>query len=659
MIRGRGVAIRSIAARLAVFLFAAAVVALPLLAASPEPAPRVSDLFETTTSEVVLIEFWARDARGAAVTGLTADEIELSVDSRKRPITSLEPALSAAAARASTAPGEGGPGIEAASARRFMIFFNDVLSKAGGMTLARRAAMTFVEKGAVRGDQFALASSEEHRRLRLIQGFTDDRDAVVRALTRSLEDPGRVSSLLLEMERPPVNEAQAHAIAPAPTPTAMAAASALDAQVRASARTMIRGLEALIELLAPYRGPKAILFFGDGLPGATRLEVEEVTRYAAAAQVTIHTGNTAGIVAGTADIEVAAASRAAWTLGTFAEETGGLRVQSNDPKALFRAIEKDTEGAYVLSYAPEGPPDGRTHTVRLTCSRKDVTLRYRRTFLRETPSEARARRLEAAFVAPALHSGFGLDAMAPVRSAGRDLLLYVPADRLLFVPSGATSTAEIEVGAVALDEQGRELGRVSRRMQVRAAESGRHAPLNLLVRGAVPAGSHSVTALVSDVRSGALGAARLEPGDESHAPGLTGLAIGMEDEQSLWVEVPSAASGSASPAPTRPVIRPARRIGFSSSERPVCEMRLAALPPEGVRRLRLVLVDGRQPVLIQPLDGAEQAEEPGRGIGLRLPLTLRDLPQGDYVLKVEETRPEGPFELGRTPLRIAAASRQP
>ena len=88
-------------------------------------------------------------------------------------------------------------------------------------------------------------------------------------------------------------------------------------------------------------------------------------------------------------------------------------------------------------------------------------------------------------------------------------------------------------------------------------------------------------------------------------------------------------------------------------------MRLAALPPEGVRRLRLVLVDGRQPVLIQPLDGAEQAEEPGRGIGLRLPLTLRDLPQGDYVLKVEETRPEGPFELGRTPLRIAAESRQP
>ena len=635
----------------------AAVLALSQAAAAPGPAPRVSDLFETTTTEVVLIEFWARDSRGA-VTDLTADDIELHVDTHRRPFTSLEPALSPAAARPS-GPGTPEPPSldpEAAPARRFMLFFNDALSKAQGMTLARQAAIRFVENSAVPGDQFALASSEEHRRLRLSQGFTDERWLMVDALNRSLSDPARVSSLLLELERPPSNEAQAHAIGPAPPPSAMAATPAAAGQVRSSGRTMIRGLQALIEMMAPYRGPKAIVYFGDGLFGASRLEIEEVTRMAAAAQVTIHTGNTAGLVAGSADIEVAAASRAASSLATFADETGGVRVLSNEPAKLFQAIAADAAGAYVLSYAPEGPPDGRAHTVRLVCARKDVTLRYRRTFLRETPSEARARRLESAFIAPALHAAFGLDAMAPVRQTGRDLLLYVPGGRLLFLPSGSSATAEIEVGAVALDEQGRELARLSRRMQIRAADSGRLAPLNLLVRGAVPAGSQSVTAIVSDLRSGALGASRLEPGEESHAEGLKGLAVGDPDERSLWVEVVAASPPGAGSTAERPSLRPARRVGFRASERPICEVRLAALPPEGARALRLLLLEGRQTVLIQPLDSAETEADPGRGVVLRVPLALRDLPQGDYILKLEETRPDGPFELGRTPLRIAAAA---
>lgn len=630
-------------------------------ATPPRDAPHVSGLYETTTSEITLIEIWAQDGDGRAVGDLAVGDLTLFVDTHRRPIASFEPVLAGPAApRSGAAPvpeaPAPGPGLEAARARRTILFFNDALSKAGGMTMARRAAMEFVTQGGVPGDQFAIAASEEHRRLRLIQGFTDDRELVTAALQRSLADPTRVSSLVLEMERPPSNEAAAHGIGPAAPASPMETMPGAMAQVRSSGRTMIRGLEALIEMLAPYRGPKSVVFFGDGLYGVSRLEIEEVTRSAAAAQVTIHAGNTAGIVAGTADMEVAAASRAASNLATFADETGGLRTLSNDPAKLFRAMAAAAGGAYVLSFVPEGPADGRSHSVRLECARKDVTLRYRRVFLRETPEAARARRLEAAFIAPGLHAGFGLDVMTPVRPGSRDLVLYVPADRLLFVPSETGAAAQIEIGAVALDGTGRELARLSRRMQIRVGADDaarRHAPINLLVRGAVPAGAHSVTAVLSDLVSGALGAARLEPAAESHVEGLAGLAIGNPGERSLWVEVPAGEAGTPAPA-ARPAFSGARRTAFLTSERPACEVRLAASRAEGLHGLRLVLADERTTLLIQPLEGAETA--PDRGLLLRARLTLADLEPGDFVLRVEEMRPGGPFVLGRTPLRIAAAA---
>ena len=644
----------------------AAVAALAVIAAAaaadPQEVPRVSGLYETTTSEIVLIELWALDANGGPVSDLTADEMELVVDSYRRPIASFEPMMSGSVAAppdAYQAPERPAGGAEAVRARRFVLFFNDVLSKAGSMTMARQAAIDFVTKGSVAGDQFALASAQEHRRLRF-EPFTDDRDAVVASLRRSRDDPGRISNIVLEMERPPSNEAEAHRIA---APGRMSAAERTMGgvpQVAEGGRAVFRGLEAIIAMLGPYKGPKAVVVFGDGLTGVTNIDIEEVTRAASAAQVTIHTGNTSGLVAGPVDL-VAEAFRAASNLATFADETGGLRVQnSNDPTLLFQRIEAAAAGAYVLSYVPEGMADGRPHTVRLSCRCKGVTLRYRKVFIRETPEQARERVLQAAFIVPALHAGFGLDAMTPVRPGARDLLLYVPAGRLLFLPSGPTATARIEIGAVALDEQGKQLARLSRRMDIRvpaADVARRRTPLNLVLRGVIPSESRSVTAVVSDLNSGALGSSRLDPASESHVEALRGFALGDADESSLWVEVPSATPGkteakTATPAPT---MRTARRVGFSTSERPVCEIRFGASRPESASGLRLVIADAKRLLMILPLDGAEQVKGPEPGLLLRTQVPLKDLEPGEFVLRVEDMRGGSPVALGSMPIRIEPA----
>ena len=74
-------------------------------AAPPREGPHVSGLYETTTSEIILIELWAQDGDGRAVGDLAAGDLTLFVDTHRRPIASFEPVLAGPAApRPGTAP---------------------------------------------------------------------------------------------------------------------------------------------------------------------------------------------------------------------------------------------------------------------------------------------------------------------------------------------------------------------------------------------------------------------------------------------------------------------------------------------------------------------------------------------------------------------------
>jgi hypothetical protein len=240
----------------------------------------------------------------------------------------------------------------------------------------------------------------------------------------------------------------------------------------------------------------------------------------------------------------------------------------------------------------------------------------------------------------------------------------VPADRSLFLPGPGSATARIEIGAVAFDREGHEIARMSRRIDLRRGQNEASAPraINLRVARLVPPEAASVTAVVSDLQSGALGAARALPALEAHAGGLTGLTLDIPGETSLWLQVAATnpGSGAATHAGNNgpgsaPTTAPARRVRFSPEERPTCEIRLSDLGPEGESRLRVVVFQGRVPLLIQPLAGAEIRKEPG-GVVLSLAVPLGDLAPGDYVLEVQETGASDPAELGRMPLTITPAT---
>jgi len=626
-----------------------------LHAADPPEQPRLSDLYETTTSSLVLIEFWARDPEGRPVAGLRPEEFELFVDGARRPIVTVEPAaLAMAAASASPVPCVPG-GTAAARARRFVLFFNDGMSQPERMAQVRRSAIAFVAEGGAPGDVFAITASEENRHFRLIQGFSADRGRVTEALRGNLDDMTRASSLALELARPEPDGASGTiggtVVDPVRAREHEIWQQFTGEQVRISGRGTYEALEAVIAWLAPFRGPKAIIYCGDGFAGADQRELDRVSRAASAASVTIHALNTAGLGVGSARDAALAA---------LAITTGGLRVNSNDTSLLFRRVDAEAAGAYILSFEPQGRADGRPHSLRIDCTRPGVQVRNRKIFIRETPEQIRRREVEAAFIAPELHDDFALDAMLPARGeAARDLLLYVPAGRLLFIPIETTATAQVEVGLVARDEKDKVVAKVSRRLDIRLGrEAGLARPaVNLRLPGAIPAEAKSVTTVLVDLQSGALGASRTDTTLESHAAALAGLAIGLPGERSLWISADSAARTGRSRDPETHALASARRMRFRTTESPLCEMRLAGVRPDGGRGLRLVLAEGTSPSLVLPLDGAEITGTAGAGTVLRTRIPLHDIPPGDFVLRLEEVGDDGAVELGRLPLRVVPGER--
>jgi VWFA-related protein len=425
-------------------------------------APAIPPLSESVRTELVQVEVWALDGNGRAVRDLRIEEIELFVDGVRHPAVAFDPVSAADASdRAAVGPGPPGaapPGI--AWPRRMMLFFNDVLSMPEHMTAARRAAAAFLRDAGHEGDLYALASYSQRSHLRVALDFTSRRERALTAVEATLGDTARVSELMLAVSAPPPDGADpSRPISNAERARQVAnEQETLNFQIQAAGHGVRDAFGALIDLLAPYPGHKAIVFFGDGLRGLTRQEVERLARDAAAAGVTIHAANTEGLTLGSPPRQQA--------LIALADETGGVRTVSNDVGAVLRAAGAAMDGGYVLSFAPTGAADGTGHPLRLVCRRRGVTLRHRQEFRRPLPSEARERELQASFVAPDLRAGFGLQ-IAAIASGAGDLVLFVPSGRLLYLPGPSGRAARFEVGVVAQDEDGREIARLSRRLELR------------------------------------------------------------------------------------------------------------------------------------------------------------------------------------------------
>jgi len=674
--------------------------------ARPPEGPAPAPIIEFTTSELVLIEVYARDRKGKPIRDLAIDELTLKIDqqTRPKPIVSLEwiepppGALPLPGGPASAAPPEPAepagaarpapPSADAAPARsargdwprRFLLFFDDATSSPIQMTNARRAAIALLERPGLPTDQFGLSSYSQKRRLEILHDFTSDRAALRAELERSIKDNVRMSDYATEridrqeeINRKTQEAGQSKLGASAKSEDAAQTARSYAAQDSALMGQVLTAMRTLVDALTPWPGYKAVVYIGEGVPEnpatdyglndarqALTAEIGGLAMSAGSSNVTLHSVQVDGVSAGT-EGELRAASRRSNALAMLALDTGGVRVASNDMLGAFDTVERSAEGYYLLSYAPEGPPDGLYHTVNIKLSRGGVTLRYRRGFTRYMPAEMRTRAIQAAYVAPELHGDMRLDLAAvrgPAAGSERlfDLVLYMPPGQILFLPQAGGPAARLEVGIVVIDKGGRETLRLARRILLTpdAARTGTDRPpaIDFFSRVRLPDRGQTITAVVADVQSGAVGAVRLvyEVGGASAT--ATGVSLYALDERSLWVEVdPKPGHRPDEEQPAASTIGPALRTRFAPWERVSCGFRAPPRPPEGAPEMRLAVLRGEEVVRMYPVDDAHSAS--------RVDPTMHDadlpidgLADGDYVLRIDEMRPGGAAEIGRAQFRI-------
>jgi hypothetical protein len=294
-----------------------------------------------------------------------------------------------------------------------------------------------------------------------------------------------------------------------------------------------------------------------------------------------------------------------------------------------------------------------------------VTIRHRQFFTRFTPEVARTRAVQAAYQVPEIHDALGAELSViggPVTGTERvaDVVLYIPAGRLLYLPRPGGASASVEVGFVALDSTGRETLRQSRRVQLgvdswRALHGG-SVSYDFYSRVRLPLGAQTLTAVVSDLQSGDLGAARLTlDAAGSPPPAVHGLSLYAVGEKSLWVQVEPGEAGAAPAAAAKFTLGPTLRTRFFRGEQVSCGFKSSATESGEATPKRLEVRRGDAVVTSIPVpDGTASASVRGDGGTHGLDVPTQGLETGEYVLFVEEDRPAGPVELGRLPFRIAA-----
>lgn len=683
-------------------------------AGAAKPEVPASSLVERVTSELVLIEAYVTDLRGNPIEGLTADNFVLQVDGKVAPIASVEyrelgPGGAAAAPAPIALDGQGPSEPEPSQAgRRFVLYFEDDLSAAQGLAMARHAAAQFIGTSLRPSDQVALVA--HGRRVRVLCDFTTDRAELQRALEASLQDKQRVSNFasdLLQNEKMLRDGYRDSAMTDkvkwneaAPKDASVLRVDSLITSFAKADEVRVRdsfdAIRSVIASLVPWPGYKAVVYMGDGIPENPasyyldrlhdipalasdprlssdvevlnlRSEFKAVVDAAGAGGVTVHTIDTAGIASadsfGTpgSSVRRAALSRSN-TLPTLALNTGGISSSSNDPIKGLAQAEESSRAYYLIAYAPEGPPDGRTHSVQLRVKKVSAHLSWRRQFVRLRPEEARERLLQSAYLLPELYPRLGLDlsvVAGPSDRTGRvaDLVLHVPSDRILYLPEADGATARLDVGLVALDASRGEVLRLSRSVTIRlgAGTAGRARPgLNLFHRMHLPAAADTITAVVTDLSTGAVGALRIGgPLRVDDDPAVAGLSIYSLVERSLWIEIETAADAG----PTEAIVKdeqlgPALKSIFVVGEPLACGFKLNESRQGGDERVTVLIRKGEATVKTVELD-ADSGLASGT-VKARLP--VEDLPAGEYLLLVRAQRAGRPIDLARRPFRLLPAA---
>jgi VWFA-related protein len=564
--------------------------ASPILAGPPEFGSAIT---------VVTVPVFATDRKGQAVTGLTADDFEMTDDGRPVKLVGLREIDAAELLPDQTRDSP-------AARRQFLLLFDLSFTNVNGLVRSRKAAREFVNRLAP-SDLASVATFSANHGLRLLLAFTSDRSQLARAIETLgvLQLDRRADPLGLAYDLREVGAAMPDSL---PEEGGSALADAMravqirfersqQALYRQKVLALFEGLGQLATALEAVQGRKQVVFLSGGFDGTTlggqstaqtlqdsdavvrgRLwEVQSENRFGdtqvrddmtralrafSAADAVVHSVDLSGLSArGDAAQGPGEGVRNSGqdSLAEIANLSGGrLFKDTNDIGRALAEISEMSRRYYLLAFEPPATRGaGRFHKLRVRLSRtRDVSLSHRAGYFEraaEREHTALSRRFEAAeVVAKGLPESelavrvLGVPHRTPSGSAAFSFVVEVePREASGAMPLG------LEIYAYALDEKGAiedfiaiasnlDLARVGDKLRGRG----------LRCRGAfvLPPGRHSLRVLARDSASGRMGSAWLEltlPAFDS--PEVLLFPPLFMDDPAQWVVIDAPSRGAHPP----------------------------------------------------------------------------------------------------------------
>jgi VWFA-related protein len=617
---------------------------------------------------LILIDVVVTDHDGRPVEDLRPEEFTLRVDGRQVKIQSVD-LLAAGTGAATPEQRPSVPSREPQSAiqrivrsRSIVLFFDSLSSERGLGEEAIRSAREFVRSALQPTDELMVAGLG--RAFKVYQEFTSDRAVALSALDRVEEDPqirqGGEDHTESNLE---MLEELARFICQHPDPVecrskgpagAMGASFAADDLRRMS--RFFTALGALTGLLRVRQGRKEVFLFSDGfplnpdavyhapMPSARTDDLLRASREAAAVQVVLNPVSTLGLTRSDAG-PIAAASTG--TLSALALGTGGVLIRgtNHDFQKPMRALEEESRTTYQLAYAPEGEPDGKLHSTQVLVQRDGVRVRTQEGYLWMTEAQRVERETLSAYAAPDLFHAIPVSLLVRtyLEANGKPMVevaMELSPSSLLLLPRGGRRSGHLEAGGVLRSTDGKVEKRFSQSVQVRLPRetTGDARDLILLARRPVPPGEYEAVAVIRDIESGALGAARASVKVPSLAPehlAMSSLVLSRPASASGRIDLDPPGSGErllAVPA-VSPIFAAGETVSASSvlyhpkrnrSTREASVILLASIQGPGIGTRKLHLLRRRFP-----------AKDDRESIPIEFPLDLAGLAPGRYELNLQ------------------------
>ena len=384
-------------------------------------------------TELVQTDVMVFDKSGKFINGLTADNFELRVDGKPRPIQAFEQITAGSSEESQLAAARGATTVNLKRPvpldRGRIVFFyiDDFHMDLPGVEATRKVVNAFIDKDMGQNDQAAIASATGQ--IGFLQQLTNDRmvlrTALERLKPRSIENR--------DTERPPMTEYQAmlierrdrdvldifvaETIRQNPGMTRDSAesvvqsrASTLLAYTATVTRNSLLGLRSLVKTARNLPGRKIVFLLSGGFQihnqrGDLTSELRDITEAAARSGVVIYSMDTRGLVASLTDASsdvifdpsgrLDRSSRdelfeSQNGMNALAVDTGGKAVfNTNDLRQGLSPALKETSTYYLIAWKPDAESQKQTRfrnvEVKLI-GKPDLTVRVRKGYFDLDPT---------------------------------------------------------------------------------------------------------------------------------------------------------------------------------------------------------------------------------------------------------------------------------